>query len=151
MFISTLECTNKPGCYMISPTVRTSGWNPPPQSADYNKHHFFYVSVYVWSGLHNCDSITWMTTLSVLTIVGIHCINIPRKTLADLVHVHTLMSMSKPVTGRYGLCTVRWKLSCCISSSSSFRIISDAFSRSPLMFATNCCIEMLNSSTLQAK
>ena len=63
----------------------------------------------------------------------------------------TLMSISRPVTGRYGLCIVRWKFSCCIRRSSSFKIISDAFSRSPLMFATNCCIEMLNSSTLHAK
>ena len=61
------------------------------------------------------------------------------------------MSISRPVTGRYGLCTVRWKFSCCIRSSSSFKIISEAFSRSPLMLATNCCIEMLNSSTLHAK
>jgi len=61
------------------------------------------------------------------------------------------MSISRPVTGRYGLCIVRWKFSCCIRRSSSFKIISEAFSRSPLMLATNCCIEMLNSSTLHAK
>jgi len=62
-----------------------------------------------------------------------------------------LMSISRLVTGRYELCTVRWKFSCCMRSSSSFKIISEAFSRSPLMLATNSCIEMLNSSTLHAK
>lgn len=76
--------------------------------------------------------------------------------LADLqfpccTNTHTLMSISRPATGRYGLCIVRWKFSCCIRRSSSFKIISEAFSRSPLMLATNCCIEMLNSSTLHAK
>lgn len=61
------------------------------------------------------------------------------------------MSISNPSTGRNGLCTARLKFSCSINKSSLFNIISMALSLSPLIFATNCRIDTLNSSTLQAK
>jgi len=62
-----------------------------------------------------------------------------------------LMSIRKPSTGRYGLCTVRWNFIVDIKRSSLLRIISVAFSLSPRTLATNWVIEMLNSSILQAK
>lgn len=64
---------------------------------------------------------------------------------------YTLMSMSSPSTGLKGLWIDRWKFNCSISNNSLFKIISVAFSLSPLRFPTNCWIETLNSSTLQAK
>lgn len=63
----------------------------------------------------------------------------------------TLISMSNPSTGLKGLWIAKWKFNCSINSNSLFRITSEAFSRSPLILATNCWIETLNSSTLHAR
>lgn len=66
----------------------------------------------------------------------------------------TLISIRNPSNGLYGLWMMRWKFSCWISSSSYSSICSRAFScprglsrRLP----TNCALDTLNSSTLQAK